>query len=351
MILVLILIFSSATVAIRRANYELFSYIHQIGMICFFICFFLHGAGCFVVDRSGQCYPYYSWAYALVSFVIILTERIAREIRGSWTTTLTRAIIHPSNTIELQFVKPSLKYLPGQYILLNIPQISNFEWHPFSITSCSEQDYTSIHIQVVGNWTRKLSELTSNPTNLSSIELKIDGAFGSPTRSYNSFKSIVLISGGVGVTVTASILKSILFQYINTNFIPDVTLIWACRDRNCFEWFQELLNEIESIIPYNLLKLNIFYTGVCDLDEIYNITLNRLEKKDVVLGLNSKCQFGRPNYDVILASIADQEAKAGLLTRVGVFVCGNKGMARAVEKSCKGKSTQMVKFVVKKEEF
>lgn len=46
----------------------------------------------------------------------------------------------------------------GQYVFLNFPTISALEWHPFTLTSCPELDYISVHIRICGDWTGDLAE-------------------------------------------------------------------------------------------------------------------------------------------------------------------------------------------------
>lgn len=45
---------------------------------------------------------------------------------------------------------------PGQYIFLQCPAISQLEWHPFTLTSAPEDDFFSVHIRSVGNWTEAI---------------------------------------------------------------------------------------------------------------------------------------------------------------------------------------------------
>jgi NAD(P)H-flavin reductase len=46
----------------------------------------------------------------------------------------------------------------GQYIFLQSPPISTFEWHPFTISSAPEEKTVTVHIRVSGegSWTREL---------------------------------------------------------------------------------------------------------------------------------------------------------------------------------------------------
>ena len=44
-------------------------------------------------------------------------------------------------------------------MFINLPVISKFEWHPFTISSAPErQDVLTFHIRSVGGWTNKLHE-------------------------------------------------------------------------------------------------------------------------------------------------------------------------------------------------
>ena len=48
---------------------------------------------------------------------------------------------------------------PGDWMFINLPVISKFEWHPFTISSAPERnDVLTFHIRSVGGWTNKLHE-------------------------------------------------------------------------------------------------------------------------------------------------------------------------------------------------
>ena len=83
-----------------------------------------------------------------------LTNTLSRNGR-SW---VTAGVILPSNVVSLIIKRPpGFHFEPGQYILINIPDIAVFEWHPFTISSAPEQDdVISLHIRVAGHWTRQV---------------------------------------------------------------------------------------------------------------------------------------------------------------------------------------------------
>ena len=63
----------------------------------------------------------------------------------------------PPDAVEIQFRKPSMHYKAGQWLFLNVPSVSQHEWHPFTITSCPFDPYVSVHVRQVGDFTRALA--------------------------------------------------------------------------------------------------------------------------------------------------------------------------------------------------
>ena len=49
-----------------------------------------------------------------------------------------------------------MRYYGGQYVFINIPSISLFQWHPFSLSSAPFEQDCMLHVRVLGNWTQAL---------------------------------------------------------------------------------------------------------------------------------------------------------------------------------------------------
>ena len=117
----------------------------------------------------------------------------------------------------------------GQYILLSCPAVSYFQWHPFTLTSAPEEDYLSIHIRVIGDFTTSLAKAvgcdfpdqkhgtqqdapvggkvvgtTSNLLNRTLPHVMVDGPFGSASEDFLNYETVLLIGAGIGVTPFAS---------------------------------------------------------------------------------------------------------------------------------------------------
>jgi hypothetical protein len=47
--------------------------------------------------------------------------------------------------MELRMIKPSFKYVPGQWLFLQVPDVSGFQWHPVS-NSIIQLNLIMIHL-------------------------------------------------------------------------------------------------------------------------------------------------------------------------------------------------------------
>lgn len=260
----------------RRANYERFWSVHHL-FIVFFLFWAMHGNFCMIKSDTA---PFCSgtgvfWEYWMYGGFAYLLERILREIRGRHKTFITKVIQHPSNVVEIQIHKERTKMRAGQYIFLCCPEVSIWQYHPFTLTSAPDEDHLSVHVRMVGNFTKALgkalgcepdAKLAGNradraksrvvsmaPGGLQKMlpRVYLDGPFGSASEDVFKFETAVLVGAGIGVTPFASILKSIWYRMNSTS--PDsrtrlrkVYFFWVCRDFGTLEWFKSLLQAIEE---------------------------------------------------------------------------------------------------------
>ncbi|KAJ1898966.1 hypothetical protein LPJ66_002410 [Kickxella alabastrina] len=148
---------------IRQKHFNLFWNLHHL-YVLYFACFSIHGGFCLLKSNlppfcsTGAAF----WKYWVASGVIYLFERLSREFRANWRAKdmkVQKVILHPGKVIEVQFRKPrGFKGQAGQYAFLCCPAVSTQQWHPFTLTSAPEEDYVSVHVRVVGDWTKSFSE-------------------------------------------------------------------------------------------------------------------------------------------------------------------------------------------------
>jgi len=366
----------------RRAHFEWFWYSHHL-FIIFFGLWQLHGMFCMIPpDRGPKC-SYNTigvfWRYWLVGGVIWVFERILREVRSRHRTFISKVIEHPSKVIELQIKKEKTTTRAGQYIFICCPEVSYFQWHPFTLTSAPEEDYISVHIRVVGDFTTALAKAvgcnpdskgekgsnapaggkvvgtdTNPPLNRVLPRVMVDGPFGSASEDYLNYETVLLVGAGIGVTPFASILKSIWYRMNNFNSgkptrLSKVYFTWVIRDFGSAEWFHSLLHAIEEQDTQNRIEINIYLTAKIKEDDMNNIIVQDVgAEKDAITSLRAPTHFGRPNWDRVFPSIIEKHPQ----TDVGVFFCGPPPLSKQLHRMSNKYSEPMgTRFFFGKENF
>lgn len=424
MLLCMLLMYTTSHAKIRQQSFETFWYTHHL-FIPFLLAMYTHATGCFVRDSpepyspfAGEpfwqhCYGYEGWRWELIAFALYLFERIYREVRSRRYTEITKVIKHPSDALELQLHKPSMRYKAGQWLFLNCPSVSPHQWHPFTITSCPFDPYISIHVRQVGDFTRSLADALGagphqqklydelDPSGLYEVALaageqmpqtRIDGPYGAPAEDVFDNEIAVLIGTGIGVTPWASVLKNIWHLRMQqqaqgnttTSRLRRVEFIWVAKDTNFFEWFQALLSSLEAqsladAARYSdpshigngnsknggieFLRIHTYLTQRLDLDTATNIVLNSVGAlKDPLTELNARMNFGRPDFPRLLKGMRDGILDDSYIvaggafdrqkrTDVGVYFCGPNAAARDIERACKQAECKEVRFKFWKEHY
>lgn len=259
--------------------------------------------------------------------------------------------------MEIRFEKESMQYKPGQYLFLNIPSVSGLQWHPFTISSTPEEGFISVHIRVVGDWTKKAADILGmfKEGGKNAPVLCVDGPYGAPAEDLYNYKVAVLVGAGIGVTPAAALLKSYWFRCYRKApmSLSKLYFFWVNRDVQAFAWFQSLLSSLEETVPQSKLEIHTYLTAKQNIDDIQNIVLNDSEVYDPVTELQTKTHFGRPNWKSIFKSVKlNQKAKPSSdQLEIGVFYCGPSPLAKVLNKECEIASNSDILFTLRKEHF
>ncbi len=233
-------------------------------------------------------------------------------------------------------------------MFVKCPSISKFEWHPFTISSAPEiSDVLTLHIRSVGSWTGKLHELfrnqrdqwiqSPNSPTAPGVTVYLDGPYGTPSVHIFESEYVMLIAAGIGVTPFASILRSILYQNkqgsSQTN-LKKVHFYWVNREQKAFEWFVQLLSEIEAEDTNNIFDINLYLTGAQKKSDLKSSTLfvamdlmHSQTKVDLITGLKSQTKTGRPDWSQIFGDVANEHSDS----KVDVFFCGPPGLSKQLK--------------------
>ncbi|XP_057780589.1 ferric reduction oxidase 2-like isoform X1 [Salvia miltiorrhiza] len=205
---------------IRRKMFELFLYTHYLYI--FFMIFFIWHIGI-----GFAC-------IMLPGFYLFLMDRYLRFLQSRNKARLVSARLLSCDIIELNFFKSrALSYNPTSTIFINVPSISKLQWHPFTIISNSnlEPQKLSVLIKCEGNWTRSLYDMLSSPSPLDRLEAAVEGPYGPAATHFLRHDTLVMISGGSGITPFISIIRELIF--INSTLkckTPKIMLISSFKN-------------------------------------------------------------------------------------------------------------------------
>jgi predicted ferric reductase/Ca2+-binding EF-hand superfamily protein len=327
--LVLLILFTVMTVTAqnfvrRRGHFELFYFAHLL-YLGWFALMLIHG-------------PRF-WMFALVPLLGFAVDRGLSATRKLRPAVISAGRVLASGVTELVISRPQgFKYQPGAYVFAQIPEIAKHEWHPFTISSAPERpNHLTLHIRSAGNWTRGLHEYYQEAQGEGhEAKIYLDGPYGTPAVHIFQSKVAVLVGAGIGVTPFASILESLILrrQAGTLDGVEAVWFYWINRHQAAFEWFASLLNDVEEGNEDGFFKIRIFMSGMQARSDLKSATLHiamdihhKQTKIDLVTGLRSRTQGGRPDWDVELPKIA--AAHPGI--RPEIFLCGPAGLATQVQ--------------------
>uniref|UniRef100_A0A672T152 Cytochrome b-245 heavy chain-like n=1 Tax=Sinocyclocheilus grahami TaxID=75366 RepID=A0A672T152_SINGR len=383
--LALILMITSSMEVIRRSYFEVFWYTHHL-FIIFFAGLVFHGAGRIVRSQQVTDPPHnnsfcedqpenwgkipecpipefaggfpQTWMWVIGPMIIYLCERLLRFIRYMQPVSYRKIVIRPSKVLELQLVKPGFKMQVGQYVFLNCPAISQLEWHPFTMTSAPEEDFFSVHIRSVGDWTEKLIKMVENLPEggqgpkyewyimkifFFCFRMAVDGPFGTASEDVFDYEVSMLVGAGIGVTPFASILKSIWYKFKDSD--PKL----RTNRHNHFYLLQVLEKETEERGMRDFLTYKLYLTG-WDQSHVNHAMVHFDKDTDIITGLKQKTHYGRPNWDKEFEQVKQENPSSV----VGTFLCGPQALAKDLEKKCVKYSDvdpRKTKFYFNKENF
>jgi hypothetical protein len=298
--------------------------------------------------------------------LMVFLERSTRIIMGFHKVPASLEVLD-DETVCITATVPGFRlwqYRAGQYIFLQVPQLSLWQWHPFTVSECNGKVF-KLHIKTDGDWTSKLRNLT---------DLKfigVDGPYGAPAQRFYDFDQTIIVGSGIGVTPFSGILNDLqsredhawtrrrdstssnesnasadarihnnsAFTTINNasvdlNLYRRVDFHWILRERHYIEWFSSLLNKIsEGEHNPNLdIRLSNWVTKKRKdlVPHVYRWLLERHRTPEhphsPLTGLIAPTHFGRPDFQKILNEHYDE--MLALFVRdnkrqrkVGVFFC------------------------------
>ncbi|CDY11054.1 BnaA03g47130D [Brassica napus] len=362
----------------KLASFNAFWYTHHLFVVVY-ILLIVHG---YYLYLSKEWYKKTTWMYLAVPIALYACERLIRAFRSSIRTVkVVNAAVYPGNVLTLKICSKHFKYKSGQYIFVNCPKVSPFEWYnrkPILIDG-----YLSVHIKSAGDWTNaikevfsecgkdnsKMSQVMSKPppvrdtshgaNNPDYPKIMIDGPYGTSAQDYKKYDVVLLIGLGIGATRMISIIKDIvnnMYAMENAQLrqmenglehVPqDKTenfktkrayFYWVTREQGPYDWFMDIMNEIAARDVNKIIELHNYCINVFEEDDGARSALIRMLQsiayaksgKDIVSETRVMSHFARPNLEHVYRKVA-MDHPAG--TNVGVFYCGTPLLAKELRR-------------------
>ncbi|XP_014235991.1 NADPH oxidase 5 [Trichogramma pretiosum] len=253
----------------------------------------------------------------------------------------------------------------------NVPDVITFpipktddEIH--TIHTSNQQQYEVDTISKVEEGRVRYKRNSTNQDEEKPFIVNIQGPFGTPSSHIFQAQHAVIIATGIGVTPFASILQSIMHRYktkSNSMKLQKVDFFWLNRSHRSFEWFVDLLTQLEIDQAENeskhrdedgkttverFLEMHMYVTSAPAKTDMKAVALNmgldllfQKEKLDFITGLKTRSKTGRPDWDEVF-----QELKNKQKGKITVFYCGPPQLGRILRKRC-----EKVGFGFRKESF
>ncbi|CAK0862953.1 unnamed protein product [Prorocentrum cordatum] len=230
--------------------------------------------------------------------------------------------------VELQISK-SHPY-PGQFAWVNVPAVSTWEWHPFSLASSPSDGVSKMCIKNMGRgtFTDKLYQLVREG-DPSALTVQLDGAYG-PMFDPADHAAFLLIGGGIGITQVHSTLRTFSQMAVRRELpasLKMVRLVWIVRSPELFRVLDDSIAQcLQAEYPAGSPKFSVtFYaTGGDQSTATFAAPLKK----------------GRPSFPQIYSeAVGDLEAlqsSAGPAGTICVQACGPAAMVSAAEEAAAG---------------
>ncbi|CAA3011740.1 ferric reduction oxidase 6-like [Olea europaea subsp. europaea] len=242
---------------LRRINFELFFYTHQLYVV--FVVFLALHVGDFI------------FCFAAGGIFLFMLDRFLRFCQSRKTVNVLSARCFPCGTVELSLSKPeNLNYNALGWIFLQVRELSWLQWHPFSVSSSplEGKHHLAILIKVLGGWTAKLEKIISSISEEqletkpflqphSKITASIEGPYGHESPYHLTYEHLILVAGGIGISPFLAILSDILHRINDSKpCLPrNVLIVWAVKTSKELPLLQTV--DMKSICPFFPDALNL----------------------------------------------------------------------------------------------
>ncbi|CAH1756114.1 14547_t:CDS:2 [Entrophospora sp. SA101] len=334
----------------RRRYFEFFYWAHIIGFIVFVIANIFHVSENFYFEIIGIL------LYSIdVSIRFYLSKKNAKIIK----------LETIQNDITKITIKYNMFYEAGQYIFVYFPNLKKplsstlIIWHPVSISSSPtsllslNNNISTIHLKKVGKFTNSLFDRAIRETDVinPTLNISIEGPYGKSSVQFMDYETVMLFSGGIGITPMISILRSLVDRLVSGMAIATTTIyfIWVIPNFDSYNWFSSEIQEIQEVFNNSLKKSNNDNKYMLDIKIFVTKPIpndnNTNSSSDSALSKIS--HIGRPKFEGIMQDVKRYHGSGD----VAVGACGPSLMLKDITNAAMSQSTRKGLFLVHTEIF
>lgn len=340
---------------IRRKWFEAFYYAHFV-----FLAFVI----------GGLIHASHGPEFLLPGLILWVVDRFIRLASNFRSVQIADVVQYQGEVIKLK-IRGIKSSDPGKIVWIQIPDVSFWNWHPFTLAPARVEDEIAVAIRGLGGYTRRLQLAMHGPRRQRADEsqqskpprIRVDGPYGVGRLQWGVYGVAVLVAGGIGIVPGLSIASYIMEQArgAGTDRADDqlrhiIHFVWVIKNMEHIQWFKEELKLLKdtSLMPSvrATFDLTIHVTGTMGSDEIVRKDEIALQSQSHAPEPDSlegphKLIHGRPNLSELFNNL--QERYPNMDTAVSV--CGPKSLVRAVRRAAAASSNQSGVFFVEEEIF
>ncbi|CAE8653332.1 unnamed protein product [Polarella glacialis] len=276
----------------RRRNYELFRYSHYMSVI---------------LVPAILWHATNAWYFVLPGVLLWTVDRVVR-------------LCGACEGVQVQEMVAFT--WPGQarFVVVNFPQISLNEWHPFSLSSSPLDSTATIHVKDMGeeSFSGRLHKLALAASNLPhGVVMNVQGPYGSRVNLHES-QEVVLVAGGIGITPMVSALRCAVQQGLRAKHskLRRLRLVWVARSPGVFDMFAKELSIQAAGLPFPV-EISLFCSSCSGSSP----------EDGSGAGILGPITAARPNFQQIF----EKESPGG--EQLLVLACGPAAMVAECEKA------------------
>ncbi|RHY48621.1 hypothetical protein DYB26_001264 [Aphanomyces astaci] len=217
---------------VRRACYELFYYYHRVAAVVGLVFVMLHSPSCL---------------YAMIFPATVYAVTALFRLGAYWNKITAIATTHGANSALVilprtcETAKWVMEANPCAFFWVNVPSVSTLEWHPYSAIITPDGESMAFCIKASSgakstsdspsrSFGDKLVQLVAD-SRAGTVDVVLDGPYGHPVINFDkqTYDSVVLIAGGVGITPLLSFVNRCHVHKHDSNRGLALHLHWTVR--------------------------------------------------------------------------------------------------------------------------